>query len=178
MPLSISSKRLVLRPLNNNDIQDLVEIASHPSVASEVGVLEPTQDSAREYIALRNTHQPFEEGQVFDLAIKRRCDGKVVGLLTVVTKKHQKVEIGYALGFDYRGVGYATEAASAFIDHCFSERQIHRVQAIASSGNPASVSVMERLGMVPEGRLREANLRDGVWCDLLYYGILAREWQA
>jgi RimJ/RimL family protein N-acetyltransferase len=37
---------------------------------------------------------------------------------------------------------------------------------------------LERLGIQLEGRLREANLRDGEWCDLLYYGILKKEWKS
>jgi RimJ/RimL family protein N-acetyltransferase len=36
---------------------------------------------------------------------------------------------------------------------------------------------MERLGMRREGRLREAAFREGVWTDVLIYGILASEFQ-
>ena len=64
------------------------------------------------------------------------------------------------------------------MDYGFSELGLHRVQAIASSGNPASFRVMERLDMKLEGRLREAKMRDGEWCDLLCYGILKNEWRA
>jgi ribosomal-protein-alanine N-acetyltransferase len=101
----------------------------------------------------------------------------VIGLVTMIQKQFEKVEIGYALGGPYRRQGYATEAARAVLDYCFRERHSHRVQAIASSGNPKSWRVMERLGMKLEGRLREANLREGRWCDLLYYGVLADEWE-
>jgi RimJ/RimL family protein N-acetyltransferase len=63
------------------------------------------------------------------------------------------------------------------MEYGFSTLDLHRVQAIASSGNQASWKVMERLGMKLEGRLREANRKDGQWHDLLYYGILKREWE-
>jgi ribosomal-protein-alanine N-acetyltransferase len=178
MTLSIPSERLVLRRFNYEDIPYLIEIASHPSVTEEIAELEATDEGARKYISLRNSFQPFEENQVFDLAIERLKDEKVIGLVTVIRKHHQKVEIGYALGIEHRGQGYATEAAKALIEYCFSEIKLHRVQAIASSGNPASWRVVERLGMKREGQLREANIKNGKWCDLLYYGILAHEWQA
>jgi RimJ/RimL family protein N-acetyltransferase len=32
--------------------------------------------------------------------------------------------------------------------------------------------------MRQEGRLREANIREGEWCDLLYFGILEDEWKS
>jgi len=166
--LLITAKRLVLRRFCNEDIQDLIELVSDASVAAEVGEPQPSEESVRAYIAKQKGIEPFGENQVMDLAIERIADGKVIGLATVIQKQFEKVEIGYALGSPYRGQGYATEAARAVMDYCFRERGSHRVQAIASSGNSKSWRVMERWGMKLEGRLREANLREGQWCDLLY----------
>lgn len=175
--LLIVAKRLVLRRFCFEDISDLIELISDTSVAAEVGEFQANEASVRTYIDRQNAIEPFGENQVMDLAIERTVDGKVIGLFTVIQKQFEKVEIGYALCSPYRGQGYATEAARAVIDYCFGEQHSHRVQAIASSGNPKSWRVMERLGMKQEGRLREANLRDGRWCDLLYYGILVDEWE-
>ena len=177
MSLLISSKRLSLRRFRDGDIQDLIALGSDADVSAEVGYLDATEESARDYLARQDAIEPFGVNQVLDLAIERKEDGKVIGLVTVIQRQFEKIEIGYALGSPYRGQGYATEAAGAAIGYCFNVRQSHRVQAIASSGNPASRRVMERLGMRLEGRLREANFRDGRWCDLLYYGLLADEWQ-
>jgi ribosomal-protein-alanine N-acetyltransferase len=177
LTLPIISERLILRRFTYEDIPDLIEFTSYPSVASEVEELGTTESEIRNYIDLQNSFEPFENGKVFDLGIERRIDGKLIGLLTLIIKNHQKGEIGYGLGIDYRGQGYATEAAKALIDYGFNELKLHRVQAIASSSNPKSWQVMERLGMKPEGRLREASFKDGDWHDLLYYGILKNEWR-
>ena len=176
MSLPIESSRLILRRFAYSDIDDLIEFVSHPSVAQEVGELGNTEAKVKEYIDMQNSFKPFEKEKIFDLAIELKATGKLIGLLTLITKHHRKGEIGYALGIDYRKKGYATEAARALIDYAFAELNYHRVQAIASSGNPDSWKVMERLGMKLEGRLREANFRDEQWCDLLYFGILEHEW--
>ena len=176
MTLPIISDRLILRRFTYEDIPDLIEFTSHPSIASEVEELGTTESEIRIYIDLQNSFEPFEKGRVFDLGIERRIDRKLIGLLTLIIKNHQKGEIGYGLGIDYRGQGYATEAAKALIDYGFNELKLHRVQGIASSSNPKSRQVMERLGMKSEGRLREASFKDGDWHDLLYYGILENEW--
>ena len=178
MTLPITSKRLFLRRFTLTDIPDLLEFVSHPSVANEVEQMGTTESEIWDYIEMQNSFQSFEPRKVFDLGIERRLDGKLIGIVTAIIKHHRKAEIGYALGIDHRGRGYATEAARALMDYGFSELGLHRVQAIASSGNPASFRVMERLDMKLEGRLREANMRDGEWCDLLYYGILENEWQS
>jgi hypothetical protein len=33
-------------------------------------------------------------------------------------------------------------------------------------------------GFVEEGKAREARWLDGEWCDLIYMGLLEREWKA
>jgi len=172
MPLPISSDRLILRRFTYGDIPDLIEFTSHSSIANEVEQMGTTKSEIKEYIDIQNSYQPFEQGKVFDLGIERKKDHKLIGLLTLIIKNHQKGELGYGIGVEYRGRGYATEAARALIQYGFTVLKLHRIQAIASSGNPSSIKVMERLGMQPEGRLREANRRDGEWFDLLYYGII------
>ena len=178
MTLPIQSERIILRRFKSTDIPDLLEFVAHPSVANEVQEMGSSESEIQDYITLQNSFQPFEPHKVFDLGIERITDCKLIGIVTSIVKHHCKAEIGYGLGFDHRGCGYATEAAKALIDTCFVELGLHRVQAITSSGNPASVRVLERLGMNLEGRLREANMRDGKWCDLLYFGILESEWQS
>jgi len=177
LSVSINSKRLLLRRFTQADILDLLEFVAHPSVANEVEQMGTTRAKIRAYIEMQNSFKPFEPHKVFDLGIERKEDGKLIGIVTTIVKQHRKAEIGYALGIRYRGQGYVTEAAKALIDYGFSDLKLHRVQAISSSGNPASFRVMERLGMKLEGRLREANIRNGEWCDLLYYGLLENEWE-
>ena len=91
---------------------------------------------------------------------------------------HKQGLIGWALGVDYRGNGYATEGARALIVYGFSELDLHRIYAKTSHVNIASWKVMERVGMRKEALLREAEFRDGHWIDVLIYAMLADEWQS
>jgi RimJ/RimL family protein N-acetyltransferase len=176
MTLPIHTSRLLLRRFRPADLPDLLEFVAHPSVANEVQEMGTSEAEILDYIGTQNNFQPFELQKVFDLAIERKGDRKLIGIVTTIVKQHRKAEIGYGLGIDHRRCGYATEAVKALIDTCFSELKLHRVQAISSSGNLASIAVIERLGLKLEGRLREANRREGQWCDLLYYGVLENEW--
>ena len=61
--------------------------------------------------------------------------------------------------------------------YAFEEEGVHRVQLKTDSRNLRSQTAIERLGAVPEGRLREAHLvRNGYFRTSLYYSILAPEW--
>jgi RimJ/RimL family protein N-acetyltransferase len=65
--------------------------------------------------------------------------------------KDTKVEVGWHLGFDHWGKGYATEAAHGAITHGFGTAGLDEIYAIVQPENLRSVRVTERLGMEPLG---------------------------
>lgn len=178
MTISILTDRLTLRQFKNEDILDILEFISHPTVARAVPDIGPSPEEVRKYIEVQNSRPPFEQDKCTDLVMERKRDGKVIGLVSMVPRAHRKASIGYALGVRYRGQGYATEVARALMVYGFEVLKYHRIQAETSTANPASYRVMERLGMRREGQLREAEQRDDVWVDILYYGILVTEYKA
>jgi RimJ/RimL family protein N-acetyltransferase len=178
MTLPITTERLILCRFTRDDVPDFLALLAQPSVASAAPEIEATEAGAAAYIDLQNSYEPFVEGKCCDLAIERKSDGRIIGLVTLVRRAHNKAAMGWALGVEYRGQGFAAEAARALIAYGFTALGLHRIQATTSSDNAGSWKVMERLGMKPEARLREAVLHDGQWVDALTYGILAQEWQA
>jgi RimJ/RimL family protein N-acetyltransferase len=177
MTLPIITERLILRRYAPSDIQDVVELVSHPSVARATPEIEATEAGVEKYIDVQNGYQAFEQDRCFDLAIEQKADRKVIGLLSLVHRRHRQAEIGWAMAVSYRGRGYATEGARALMEYAFSTLDLHRIQASTSSSNHDSRRVMERLGMKRECRLRDAIYRDGEWLDKLIYAMLAREWR-
>lgn len=178
MTLPITTERLILRRFTYDDVHDVIAFASCPSVAVATPEIEATEPGVRRYIDTQNSYQPFEHGKCFDLAIERKEDGRVIGLLSLVCREHKQGEIGYALGDEYRRQGYATEAARALISYGFTSLGLHRIHAGTESSNPGSWRVMENLGMRREAHLREAISRDDEWLNTIIYGILADEWQS
>jgi RimJ/RimL family protein N-acetyltransferase len=176
MTLPITTERLVLRRFDDEDAADLLAMVAHPSVARTTPEIEASAEGVRRYVEMQRGLQPFEQGKCFDLALERKGDGQVIGLVSLVCREHRQAEIGWALGVEHRGQGFATEAARALLDYGFARLGLHRIQASTSSRNPGSLGVMERLGMRLEARLREVELQDGAWEDELAYAILSREW--
>ena len=178
MRLPIMTERLVLRRYTYDDIPDVLGFAAQPSVAKITSErIEATEEGVRAYIDLQNAYQPFQKDKVFELAVERKEDGRVIGLLGLIRGDHRQGEMGWALGAEYRGQGYATEAASALMDYGFNSLGLHRIHADTNSDNRASRRVMERLGMRREAQLRDAVYDEGKWLDRVIYGILADEWR-
>lgn len=57
------------------------------------------------------------------------------------------VEIGYGILEQYRGRGYATEAARALIDQAFADARVRRVIAETYPHLTASIAVMQKSGL-------------------------------
>jgi len=92
---------------------------------------------------------------------------------------HRVGELGYSIARTYWGRGLATEAARAAMDAAFAAyADLNRMRAVADARNVASLRVMEKLGMVREGVLRQNRLVRGEFMNEVWYGVLRTEWEA
>lgn len=67
-----------------------------------------------------------------------------------------EIEIGWHVLPEYRGRGYASEAAWAVLDHAFGALALARVVAAALPDNARSLGVIHRLGFRPAGEIIHA----------------------
>jgi RimJ/RimL family protein N-acetyltransferase len=178
MSLVIETDRLLLRRYTLNDIDDIVELVSHPSVARVGARIKASAAEVEKHIKLQNSLQPFELNKCFDLGIELKGKNKVIGFVGLIRRDHGQGEVGWALHIGYRDEGYATEAARALVSYGFEKLGLHRIWADTPSTNVPSRKVMERLGMRREGHYRESEFQNGHWRDVLVYAILADEWRA
>jgi RimJ/RimL family protein N-acetyltransferase len=72
--------------------------------------------------------------------------GQLIGACGYVVDESGAAEIGYWIGKDHWGQGFATEAARAIIGHCFGAGGFKRVVCCHYQDNPASKRVIEKLG--------------------------------
>jgi RimJ/RimL family protein N-acetyltransferase len=84
------------------------------------------------------------------------------------------VEVGWRLGERFRGLGYATEGATAAVHYAFHDAGLDRLVSIYDPSNVASVRVMEKLGFTFE-RQTVHPVRGEV---LRVYQLTRQEWVA
>ncbi len=82
-------------------------------------------------------------------------------------------DFGYWLGESFWGRGLASAAASAFKEHLVKSGRFARLQAPVFAWNPASMRVLEKLGFVREGVLRNSVSKDGELIDSVMYAYTA-----
>jgi [ribosomal protein S5]-alanine N-acetyltransferase len=170
---TITTDRLILRPLTVTDAPDIQRLLASREIAlNTLTIPHPYPEGAAEaWIARQTGKQEKDEGVVF--AITRREDGALMGDIGLMTDfANERAEIGYWIGVPYWGNGYATEATRALIAYAFDELGLNRVYAYHFAGNPASGRVMEKAGMRLEGELRGHQRKGDEYRDSRLYGII------
>jgi RimJ/RimL family protein N-acetyltransferase len=173
-PLTLETGRLRIRPYSQADIPELLPlIGSHEVAATTLRIAHPyTEQDARAFLEL------VKEPDKLWLAITLRADGRQIGGIGLrLERQHQHAELGYWLGVPYWGRGYATEAAREVLRYGFEDLGLHRIFASHFKHNPASGTILKKLGMRYEGCQREHLRKWDQFVDSELYGILRREWQ-
>jgi RimJ/RimL family protein N-acetyltransferase len=94
---------------------------------------------------------PFEPDDAEDLHAAHSDPSTFAYLGLQILEDGPEVELGYKLGPEYRGRGYATEAGRAWLAYGFETLGLDRIVAVAWPENAASWRVMEKLGMTRVG---------------------------
>jgi RimJ/RimL family protein N-acetyltransferase len=119
------------------------------------------------------------EGTGARLAVDRACGRAFIGwcALNRWNPDHRSASLGYCFEQAAWGHGYATEATRGLLQWAFGTLDLNRVQAQTDTRNLASARVLDKLGFVREGRLREDCVVNGEVSDSWIYGLIRREWQ-
>jgi RimJ/RimL family protein N-acetyltransferase len=159
--ITIETARLVLRMPRLDDADGFAEYLADPEVMRFLGgETVPREDVPA---VVEKWLGRWEANGCGPFAITRREDGRVIGRAGVIVwdtrdwrnstwldaGDHAQPELGWALGREHWGKGYATEAARAVRDWARQERGVDTVISLINPDNIRSQRVAERLGAEP-----------------------------
>ena len=175
---TLRTDRLRLRAFADADADALYALHSNARVL-RYWDSPPWSDRARAERFIAACRQMADEGSGARLAMDRLSDEAFVGWcsLTRWNPDFRSAALGYCLSDTAWGHGFATEGAGALLQWAFDTWDLNRVQAEADTRNAASARVLEKLGFLREGTMREDCVVDGEVSDSWVYGLLRREWR-
>ena len=175
---TLQTERLVLRPLTLQDAPTLSRLAGRREVAdTTISIPHPySEEQAQKWIA--GFADLIAQGKVVVFGMTLKSAGGLVGTIGLrdVDTEHSQAEMGFWVGMEYWGQGYATEAARAVVGFSFGQLKLNRVYAHHMVRNPASGRVLSKVGMKPEGLLRQRIRKWGVFEDVVLLAMLREEW--
>ena len=169
-PTFIDAERVTLRPVERDDAEFLQRGWSDPAVRVPLGLSRPNNQAQVE-----ERIQEWIEGE--DSVTLAVClDGKPIGDVTVKDLDDTRPELAYWIAPEQHGEGYGSEAVSLVVEYVFDTFEKRGLVARAFASNEASRALLEKLGFVEEGRLRDHRFVDGEYVDSIFYGLLREEW--
>lgn len=146
----IETERLVLRHPEPRDVATMAVLFADYEVSKMTARIPyPYRRSHAEEFLVRAAQQR-ESGEAHVFVMGRKPDLYCLGNIGL-HREEGAYELGYALGRNYWGQGYATEAGRAMMDFAFDTLGAGKVIAGHACDNPASARVLAKLGFVPMG---------------------------
>jgi len=175
----LETDRLRLRRITLEDLEFYLNHFSRPEMIVGSGFPAPEGiDGAREEI-LSYCVAAFTENRGVRWGIELKGSPGLIGTLGFynwVKEGGWRTETGYDLNSAFWGKGIMREAMSATIQYAFDEMRVNRIEAMVLPHNQRSIGLVQRLGFVQEGVLRDHGFVDGRFIDDILFALLARDW--
>ncbi len=104
------------------------------------------------------------------------CDFMGLFGLKLGNEKYKRGEVWFKIHVDYWNRGLATEVLAKMLDYGFDELNLHRIEAGCAVNNVGSIKVLEKVGMIQEGRGRQVLPLKSGWSDNFEYAILETDY--
>ena len=192
----ITGERVRFRAVERDDLPTFVKWLNDPEVRQGILIYHPFSQAEEENWYEGMLKHPIDEhvlGIEVRLPSERvgmpKLEGetstqaeeehwKLIGSLafTNVDWRNRSSEFGIMIGDKaYWDQGYGTEAVRLLVKHGFNTLNLNRIFLHVFENNPRAIRAYEKAGFVHEGKLRQAEFKDGIYIDILVMSILKDE---
>jgi RimJ/RimL family protein N-acetyltransferase len=180
LPIPLTTPRLLLRRLQQDDREDLLAFVNDEEVMRFINTARSTEETVAHWLNEDAKLRLTQPGQTLFLAMVLRTGGTLIGYVTVslIDHAHVQAEIGVVVNRTYHRKGYAKEAVRGTLAFCFAGINVHRVVASCDSRNVAGRRLLGSAGLRQEGEFVQDQWVKGEWINTCHYGLLHSEYSS
>ncbi|GGC75653.1 GNAT family N-acetyltransferase [Undibacterium terreum] len=173
---TLETPRLILTQNCQEDWPLFLQLERDPDVLRYISD-QRSEEELRNRFARRLPVWSKLSEQWLGLTVKEKKSGIKIGMhgFMPMWQPYRQAELGYSFLPDWHGHGYASEATRAVIEFAFAICGFHKLTATVTSGNNESVKLLQKVGFLQEGCLRDNFIIGGNWYDDLKFGLLERD---
>ena len=141
----LETERFILRENDGNDAEFFYELNSDPDVIRYTGndAFNSVEDARR----LLDNYPDYKQNGYGRWGVVEKDTGEMWGWCGLKLRENGEIDLGYRFHKRHWNKGAATECSIACVKYGFEELGMDRIMAEALVENPASVRVMEKVGM-------------------------------
>jgi RimJ/RimL family protein N-acetyltransferase len=171
---TLRTAHLLLGTFAAEDAPELQRLAGAREIADTTVSIPHPYDLDHALAWIGQQRREAVRGRATNFAIRLLPEGALIGSagLRDIDPEHLQAELGFWIGKEWWGQGYAREAAEAVIQFGFESLGLNRICAHHMARNPAAGKVLQALGMRQEGLLRQRVRKWGVYEDVVLYAVV------
>jgi RimJ/RimL family protein N-acetyltransferase len=175
--------RIRFRAVERGDLPTFVTWLNDPEVQQGIMIHHPFSQAEEENWYEEMIKHPIDE-HVMGIEVREtepeagEEQWKLIGSLAFneIDWRNRAAEFGIMIGDKkYWNRGYGTEAVLLLVNHGFNTLNLNRIFLRVFENNPRAIRAYEKAGFVHEGKLRQAEFRDGKYIDVLMMSRLKDE---
>ena len=178
LTLPVRTARLTLREFVMTDFEAVLAYSCDPKVTRYLFFGPRDADATAEYLEGLLESQREHPRTRFELAVVENASGRVIGACDLSVIERDVIDLGYMLGVDAWGRGYATEIARSLLDAAFGDLRAARVISTVDVNNRASIHVLEKIGMRWEAVFRKHRRAKNRWWDCHLFVLPREVWES
>lgn len=165
----IEGKKVILSPIDDDDLFTLQKILNDPDVRKNLAERFP-----RNRMMLKDIISLNKEKKAVFLKILEKESFNIVGMISFsdFNWPNRRAMLGIAIDKNYQRKGFGTEATELLIDYGFKNLQLHKICLEVYDFNKNAIKMYKRLGFKKEGHYKKHSFKDGEYVDLIFMSLI------
>ena len=162
----METKRLLIQPATDDDIEEIIAIESHPDNRDFIWIGTVEEHRAE----IRDPNHML-------LIFRKKEDGQTAGYALIRLDFHSHIFEIRRIVITDKGKGLGKESMRELIRYAFEETETNRLWLDVYPDNPVGIRLYESLGMHKDGVLRQNYLAERGYLDQIIYSVLRSEYE-
>lgn len=165
----IRTKRLEIMPINIEHSEALLDLWNNYNIikytyATQISTIEEAIDRVNFFISKNQSNDFINNFTIL-------LNGEPIGIIGIPTISFDRKDFGfyYQIREKYWNKGYGYEAAKGFLDYINSSYNINTLYATVVPENPASISILNKLGFKMQYTMESGFNHNGFNLDVIHF---------
>ncbi|WP_417431323.1 GNAT family N-acetyltransferase [Halpernia sp.] len=164
--MKLLTKRLVLKPISEDDVQDILTIRSNATINKYIGRKPPKsiEDALDFILKIKNNNQKI----VGFFGITLKNNSHLIGTICLwnFSKDQKTAELGYEMLPEFHGNGFMFEALKAILNYGFNDLSLLNIEAFTHKNNLKSIQLLEKFSFALNENRVDEDVKENIIFEL------------
>lgn len=171
----IKTARLLLRQLQDSDLDNVFKGLSNPDIIKCYGISFDSLEATKEQMTWFSGLEKNETGIWWAVCSFDNKDFYGAGGLNNLNKEYKKAEIGFWLLPTFWGQGIMTEAMPLIVNYAFDNLGLHRIEGFVETENKNCKKALAKIKFAHEGTMQDCEIKNGKFISLDIYAKVNKD---